>query len=397
MLVAGDLKKPESSIIGESLLILFATGLSLLVAGCPAEGSYLLQITGITRTEAVYPFQGLEFQLLAIILLRVSTALSSRKLIQPDTSFVLKEKLPGPLLGILAILLLIFSPLLPESYRFNYILQYDHARSAEGPQQEPLAANIEKVNPPEGYTINTRFNKIGWKLRKNGVIDLEKFKDRAKKAGNPLTEEQLEVFRPEVSNRKITITRDNSRFLLNFFWALGVINRNPLLLRGPITERGPTKINSYASIGGWNLGQKPPIDLFASQEVIDLTDEQWSRVKKVAENSYRPCCDNPTAFPDCNHGLAVLGMLQLLGAEGASVEQLYEATKYFNAYWFPEQYLGIYRYYRATDIAFPSFSEADPEILVGGRHASLSGWRRVKNWLASEGLLPGGPSLGSEC
>ena len=30
---------------------------------------------------------------------------------------------------------------------------------------------------------------------------------------------------------------------------------------------------------------------------------------KIAKGIYRPCCNNSTYFPDCNHGMAMLGLL----------------------------------------------------------------------------------------
>ena len=35
-------------------------------------------------------------------------------------------------------------------------------------------------------------------------------------------------------------------------------------------------------------------------------------VEEIAGNIYRPCCGNSTAFPDCNHGMAMLGLIELM-------------------------------------------------------------------------------------
>ena len=83
---------------------------------------------------------------------------------------------------------------------------------------------------------------------------------------------------------------------------------------------GPTRSAHYASTGGWTLAAKPIMEVFASLPLIKLTAEQQERLQKVAEATYRPCCGNSTAFPDCNHGMAMLGMLELMAANDASEE-----------------------------------------------------------------------------
>lgn len=60
---------------------------------------------------------------------------------------------------------------------------------------------------------------------------------------------------------------------------------------------------------------------------------------------FRPCCGNSTAFPDCNRGMAVLGLLELLLSQGATEDELYEAARVFNAYAFSETYITLAAYF----------------------------------------------------
>jgi hypothetical protein len=48
---------------------------------------------------------------------------------------------------------------------------------------------------------------------------------------------------------------------------------------------------------------------------------QQKRLEEVTIGVFRPCCDNPHAFPDCNHGMAMLGLLELM-ARDASVDEM---------------------------------------------------------------------------
>ena len=55
---------------------------------------------------------------------------------------------------------------------------------------------------------------------------------------------------------------------------------------------------------------------YSKHALIALTAEEQDLVNRVSLNIYRPCCNNPTYFPDCNHGMAMLGLLELMAAQG---------------------------------------------------------------------------------
>lgn len=70
------------------------------------------------------------------------------------------------------------------------------------------------------------------------------------------------------SDALITIDNNNAHFLLNFFWAVGLANRNPILLEGPIQGQSGGQIEKFASTGGWILATRPITEVFASLPLI---------------------------------------------------------------------------------------------------------------------------------
>ena len=151
----------------------------------------------------------------------------------------------------------------------------------------------------------------------------------------------------------------------------------------------------FASTDGWTLAAKPVIELYASLDLIPLTAEQQKRVEEVATAVYRPCCDNSTLFPDCNHGMAMLGLLELMASRGATTDQMFEAAKYINAFWFPQQTLEIAIYIQTND--WVDFATADPREVVGKSLSSASGFKAVHEALLEDGLLKQVPSQAGGC
>lgn len=269
------------------------------------------------------------------------------------------------------------------------------AASAETSTVEKDAMTLmRQINPPEGYKIPAIYGDIGPRLVEAGAIDLAKFTSIYKQQNQPLTEEQTTIL-TEGSLANVEINRENAYFMLNFFWALGLTSENPILTEGKMVSRGRAGVGGFASTGGWTLGTQPATELYASERIFDLNDEQQSRLAEVAAGVYRPCCNNPTDFPDCNHGMALLGLLELMASQNATVEQMFEAAKYVNAFWFPQQVLEIAMAIKATQNV--DFADAEGALVVGSQYSSGSGFQNVHQWLAGNGLLPQAPSSGGSC
>jgi hypothetical protein len=130
----------------------------------------------------------------------------------------------------------------------------------------------------------------------------------------------------------------------------------------------------FASTGGWTISRGDPMDHYSAHEFVVLTPEQQAKVVRVSQNIYRPCCGNSTYFPDCNHGMGMLGLLELMAAQGVPEEEMYRVALQVNSYWFPDTYLTIAKYFEKKGIAW---SAVDPKTVLGANFSSASGYQRV--------------------
>ena len=93
---------------------------------------------------------------------------------------------------------------------------------------------------------------------------------------------------------------------------------------------------------------------------------------KIAQNAYRPCCNNSTFYQDCNHGSALLGLLELGAAQGLSENELYREALAFNSFWFPHNYIQTALYLKA--VKRTNWDKVDPKIIMGKDYSSAGGW-----------------------
>ncbi len=253
---------------------------------------------------------------------------------------------------------------------------------------------VTAINPTQGFVVPARFGDVGPKVVKSGAINLSGFEQLFQQSNQPLSTQELAIL-AKGSQDQVVINQQNARFLLNFFWALGLVNKNPILDNGTIQQRSNGKIDGFASTGGWTLGQKPVTELFSSAAILPLTEIQQALVDEVARAVYRPCCDNPTDFPDCNHGMAMLGLLELMASQNATADEMFAATKNVNAFWFPQQTLEQALYFKSTQNI--DYASIDPQTIVGVNYSSGSGFQQTHQWLAQNGLLNQGPNSGNNC
>jgi len=117
------------------------------------------------------------------------------------------------------------------------------------------------------------------------------------------------------------------------------------------------------------------MDHYSANSFVDLTEKQWDLVEKIASNIYRPCCNNPTHFPDCNHGMAMLGLIELLVANNVAEEEIYDIALSVNSYWFPDAYLTIAKYMEQSGV---QWSEVDAKKVLGEAYSSASGIGKIR-------------------
>lgn len=292
------------------------------------------------------------------------------------------------------ILLLVFSIGIGSGYLMGRRTIVQSAATDAKTSEEEAMAQMHQINPPDGYKIPAVFGDIGPQMVAAGAINMPKFISLYQQQNKPLTDEQMTIL-TKGTNSAIEINPDNTYFLLNFFWALGLTNQNPILTDGPMMSGGIEKIGGYASTGGWTIGTKIPTELYASRKIVILTDEQQARLLEVASGVYRPCCNNPTHFPDCNHGMAMLGLLELMASQGATADQMFETAKYVTAFWYPQQMLEVATVFKATENV--EFAKADARQVVSSQYSSGSGFQAVHQWLSQNGLLKQAPNSGGSC
>lgn len=245
------------------------------------------------------------------------------------------------------------------------------------------AAQLEEmVLPKAGFQTKIALGDAVPKLIENGVIDRQKFDMLYTRRGGLSPEQKALLDTPSAA--PLRIDSNNAAFLLNLLWPLGIANKSLTLETSEAAE--PENVNNLAATGGWSLGKSENGgDYYNKFEIVKLTPEQDELVKRVAENMFRPCCGNSTAFPDCNHGAALLGMLELGAAQGLSEKELYEEALKFNSFWFPDNYLkmaSMFQYFENT-----SWNALDPKKILSKAYSSGGGFQR--NVLQPLSQIPG--------
>ncbi len=241
-------------------------------------------------------------------------------------------------------------------------------------EENPNAWLIEKVIPEQGVTLKAKWNDVGPLTIESGALNLTKFQNLMEKR-RPLTDEQMAIL-VNGSDDYIDININNSVFLLDLFWAFGLVNHNPVL-NGTMVEN-PAMLPRYASTGGWPLGDESGGVLYGSRKIIELNEAQQQLVEKIANSTYRPCCNNPTSFPDCNHGMAALGLLEWMAYQNLTEDEMYDALLAVNSYWFPPTYVGTAALFEANGT---DWKDVDPRIILSYNYSSAAGYSKTSKKL----------------
>lgn len=247
-----------------------------------------------------------------------------------------------------------------------------------------LAKIQEEVLPQKGFTFKINWGTMGKKLVDDGVIDKVKLAQAI--TGTDILPPEMDRYLDGSEQKQIELNSSNAQFWVDVLWGLGLANKNDILEEGPMTQGGQTA--NFASTGGYTIGAKKPMDLYNKFSYIKLTPEQQVVVKEIADGVYRPCCNNATSFPDCNHGMAALALIEMMVSQGFSKDEIYKTTLAFNSYWFPQTYLDIAYHFKKNGREFKDVKAAE---ILSKTFSSASGYQALRgqigpvSWPALQG------------
>jgi len=273
-----------------------------------------------------------------------------------------EERFKGPIWNILIL-------------AFLALMTVGYINGEKGNKEEQgltLSAGQSEVLPKDGVILPIVWGSIGKEMVERGVVDAEKFESIYAGRGG-LTDEEKSLLYGE-NNGNIKITPENAGVILNLTWAFGLSNKNPILEEGPMMDPRYGGAGGFASTGGWSISKGSAMDHYSKYQFVVLTKDQQELVERVSKNIYRPCCGNSTYFPDCNHGMAMLGLLELMASNGATEEEMYQNALAVNSYWFPETYLTIEKYFEKRGVAW---SQVDAKEVLSELYSSGAGYRQV--------------------
>jgi len=241
------------------------------------------------------------------------------------------------------------------------------------------------VLPESGIELPVAWGNLGPRLIALGVIDEAKFRKAVK-----LTLEEEEIL-TKGSDQKIKIDATNGQFIVDMLWALGLAQKSTVYDEGPMGKEYKDKAGNFASTGGWSLARADAMNYLNRYDVIPLTPEQHKKVSAIAQNIYRPCCGNSTWFPDCNHGMAALAIIELLVANNVDEATIYRKVLGFNSFWFADSYLSLAAYFAR---AGTPWADVDAKAILGKEYSSAQGAQAIARKV---GLLPNRPTRGGSC
>ncbi len=264
--------------------------------------------------------------------------------------------------------------------------------SSIGTSNQTYSAILANLYPQGGFKTKIVLGDIVQKLVASGVINLSKIEQLY---GGNLTQQELDIL-TKPSYSPLILNASNANFYLLVFWALGISNKNPILDNfSAISNASGFNIANFASTGGWTLGtDSNAVTYFNKLRLVNLTPTEQGYAYDVATQSYRPCCNNPTSFPDCNHGAALLALTELGASQGLNESQIFYLDLEAQTLWFPTYY-----YLTALTLKYKNASYwNNARDILGINYSSASGWyKNVYQPLKSNNLLPPSQNGGVSC
>lgn len=230
---------------------------------------------------------------------------------------------------------------------------------------------VSQVLPEEGFTLEARWGDVVKKMVDEGVLDPDKLESILKnRYGQEMKPEWRRILAGE--DAKLSIDAENSVFMMYLTWTLAKHNDVPLI--------HDSRFSSYFQNYDIGVGRAG----YGDVALLSLTEEQLRAADRVAQNSYRPCCGQSAANPDCSHGFAALGLIELMASQGYTEDEMFDAFVKFNSFWFPSTYIQNAMYFKVTENQ--DWEDVDKETIAGQQFSSLSGSYAVKKYLQEQGF-----------
>ena len=273
-----------------------------------------------------------------------------------------------------------------------YLVQADGGAGARlAPQHAPTSELQEAVLPSKGVELPVTWGDLGKRMVELGAIDADKMAELYQNPGGFPTEYRKLL--EQGGSGKLMMTRENAPYLLNLLWALGLANKNAILEdKTEMMNPNYGGAGNFASTGGWTLAKGDAMTHYNMHVLVTLSAEQQKLVDRVSRNIYRPCCGNSAHFPDCNHGMAMLGLLELMASQGASEEEMYKAALAVNSYWFPDTYLTIATYMQENKGV--AWEDVAPKEVLGSAYSSSAGFQEILSQASAPSTGGGGSGCG---
>ncbi len=246
------------------------------------------------------------------------------------------------------------------------------------------------VLPTQGVQLPIHWGDLGQRMIRDGVIDERSIREAIGVLN--VSDEQLLT---GTWQGPVIMSEQNSRLLLDLFWAFGLANKNDILEKGEMTSPKYGGAGNFASTGGWSLARGNAMVHYSAHSYVPLAhtmstsspndsapmqQDQQALVDRVSRSIFRPCCGNSTHFPDCNHGMAMLGLLELLAANNIGEQQMYQIALSVNAYWFAPNYLDLATYFQEQGT---SWENVDPKQVLSAQYSSAQGYQQTRKKIHS--------------
>lgn len=255
---------------------------------------------------------------------------------------------------------------------------------SQAPTPTPSENISSYVIPDKGIALSVSLKDLVIKMIATGAIDKNKFNTIYQERGGIPKEYASVLDKP--NNEPIIINLNNANLFLNLLWPLGIANKTKILDENPMGTTYQKEVANFASTGGWTLGKIDGGKLYNSQNLLSLTSAEEKRVAEISKNIYRPCCGNSTYFPDCNHGAAMLGFIELAVSQGINDKQIYKEALALNSFWFPQTYVEIATYFKSFKNEV--WEDANPQEILGSEFSSIQGAKKVTLALQEKNLIP---------